>query len=89
MIEKQLTLINKLGLHARAANKLLDTTSQFSCDIKIQYNEKTVDAKSIMSLLLLAAPVGSELIFHIEGDDEQNAIIAIENLIARRFDEAE
>lgn len=87
MIKQTLKLQNKLGLHARAANKLLDTTSQFASNISIQFGDKQADGKSIMAVMLLAAPCGSELTFIIEGRDEKAALNAIEQLIADRFGE--
>ncbi|NNC54154.1 MAG: HPr family phosphocarrier protein [Pseudomonadales bacterium] len=89
MISRKLTLINKLGLHARAANKLLDVTGQFSSNIQVSHGSNCANAKSIMSVMLLAAPVGSELVFEIEGSDEAAAADAIEALIAARFGEGE
>ncbi|MBE9397280.1 HPr family phosphocarrier protein [Pontibacterium sp. N1Y112] len=89
MIEKKLEIINKLGLHARAAAKLTGVTSRFSSDIKIAKEGRQVDGKSIMSVMMLAASIGTELTFCIEGDDEQDAMEAIETLVNNRFDEEE
>jgi len=89
MIEKQITIINKLGLHARAAAKLIGTTSRFTSDIKISKDGRQVDGKSIMSVMMLAASKGTELTFTVEGHDESDALDAIEVLIQNRFDEAE
>ena len=89
MIEQSVTLINKLGLHARAANKLLDTTCRFQSSIRLNFNGKEADGKSIMSVMLLAAPVGSEIILTINGDDESDMLEAIIQLINNRFDESE
>lgn len=89
MIEKNVTIINKLGLHARAAAKLIGTTSQFGCDIRINKSGRVVDAKSIMAVMMLAASKGTELILTTEGDDEQLAMDAVLNLINNRFDEDE
>lgn len=89
MITKTLILQNKLGLHARASNKLLDITTQFSSAITIEFNNKQADGKSIMSVLLLAAPVGSELTFTAEGSDEIAMIDAISSIINDRFGEDE
>ncbi|NNL56337.1 MAG: HPr family phosphocarrier protein [Pseudomonadales bacterium] len=89
MITRKLTLVNKLGLHARAANKLLDVSSQFASDILITHGDNTANGKSIMSVMLLAAPFGSELTFVFEGADEEQAAAAIEQLIAGRFGEEE
>ncbi|WP_428033553.1 HPr family phosphocarrier protein [Amphritea sp.] len=89
MLEKQITIINKLGLHARAAAKLINVTSAFSSDIKITKDGRTVDGKSIMSVMMLAASKGTELVITTSGEDEQQAIDAIELLINNRFDEEE
>ena len=88
MIEKTVTLINKLGLHARAANKLLDTTGRFESSVRISFNGKEADGKSILSVMLLAAPVGSELTIVTEGKDEADSMQAIVDLIKRRFEES-
>ncbi|GGB83657.1 phosphocarrier protein HPr [Marinobacterium zhoushanense] len=89
MIEKQLTIINKLGLHARAAAKLINTTGHYSSEIKIDKQGRVVDGKSIMAVMMLAASKGTDLIFRISGDDEEEAMTAIETLINNRFDEPE
>lgn len=88
-ITKQLTIINKLGLHARAASKLVATATRFSSRIQINRNGQLADAKSIMSLLMLAASKGTELEFIIDGDDAEAALADIEALINNRFDEPE
>ena len=64
------TVVNTLGLHARPAAKVVDCAARYASDIKLIYNEKEVDAKSIMSVLLLAAPCGAELSLKINGADE-------------------
>lgn len=89
MITTKLTVINKLGLHARAAAKLATTCTRFSSNIKISINSKMAEGKSIMSLMLLAAAKGSELELVVEGEDEQKAIEAITRLVSERFDEHE
>ncbi len=89
MIEKKLTLKNKLGLHARAAAKLVQVAEQYKSDIKIVKDSVEADGKSILGVLLLAAPVGSELIFRVDGEDEEQAIKAIEDLIEDKFGEEE
>ena len=89
MIKKKVFVKNKLGLHARASNKLVELTTKFSSDIFIEYNEKKVDAKSIMSILLLAASKGSELNLIIDGDDEKEASYLIEQLFNNYFEENE
>jgi|TARA_B100002019_G_C21222452_1_gene575492 phosphocarrier protein HPr len=89
MIKKKVFVKNKLGLHARASNKLVELTTKFSSDIFIEYNDKKVDAKSIMSILLLAASKGSELNLIIDGDDEKEASYLIEQLFNNYFEENE
>ena len=87
MIKKNITIINKLGLHARAAAKLLDVASRFHSESKIIKSNSSVNAKSIMGLMMLGASKGTELEFVVEGDDEKEAITAIEELINNRFGE--
>ncbi len=89
MIETELTLVNKLGLHARAAAKLAATAGNFTCTIRAGKDGKLVDAKSVMSLMLLAASNGTTLNFQFDGEDEQKAHDAIRALIAKRFGEEE
>ncbi len=89
MIETQVTIINKLGLHARAAAKFVSCTSAFSSKVQAGTNGKLVDAKSIMSVMMLAAGQGTVLDLKIEGADEDAALEAIQALIDNRFDEAE
>jgi phosphocarrier protein len=89
MINKSLTIINKLGLHARAAAKLTNLAARFSSKTELTANNKTVDCKSVMSLMLLAASQGTAIELRAEGEDEALAMNAIEELINNRFDEAE
>ncbi len=89
MIEKTLTLQNKLGLHARAAAKLVQLSESFQSEIRIIKDNTEANGKSILNVLLLAAPVGTELLFRVTGDDEADAIAAIESLIEARFEEDE
>lgn len=89
MIEKQVTIINKLGLHARAAAKLVSTTSAFSADIKLGKDGNMVDGKSIMSVMMLAASKGTDLLITFDGEDEAQAMEAVLTLINNKFDEGE
>ncbi|MGI1677232.1 MAG: HPr family phosphocarrier protein [Cellvibrionaceae bacterium] len=89
MIKHHIIIINKLGLHARAAAKLAKTSSQFSSSIKIGSKHSSVDGKSVMSLMLLAASKGTELEIICDGKDEDSAIDAIIHLINDRFGEGE
>jgi phosphocarrier protein len=89
VITENITIINKLGLHARAAAKLVATASHYGSKVQIQKDARQADAKSIMAVMMLAAAKGSELTFSIEGSDEQAAWEAIKTLINNRFDEEE
>ncbi|MGB0732788.1 MAG: HPr family phosphocarrier protein [Pontibacterium sp.] len=89
MIEQELEIINKLGLHARAAAKLTSLTGRFSSDIKITKDGRQVDGKSIMSVMMLAASKGTVLTFELNGDDENEAFDAISALVNNYFDEGE
>lgn len=87
MIEKTQIIINKLGLHARAAAKLSHLANMFNANIYLIYNEDKVNAKSLLGILTLAASVGNEIILQASGDDEQEAITAISDLFNCKFDE--
>ena len=89
MIRTQATIINKLGLHARAAAKFVGCASSFSSSVKAGKDGQLVDGKSIMSIMMLAAGKGTVLDLEIQGNDEKEALAAIEALIENRFDEAE
>jgi len=89
MIKDKVTIINKLGLHARAAAKFVATTSRFLSDVQISKNGQQVNGKSIMGVMMLAASQGSELELEINGEDEASARDAIVALINNRFDESE
>ncbi|MBW3671523.1 MAG: HPr family phosphocarrier protein [Acidobacteria bacterium] len=89
MITKELEIRNKLGLHARAAAKLVHMAARFSSDVKVRKGEEEVDAKSILGVLLLAAPKGSTLVLTADGSDEEDAVRSIEELFDAKFDEAE
>lgn len=89
MIETKVSLINKLGLHARASAKFVATTARFQSKIDVSYKKKTINGKSIMGVMMLAATQGTELILHIDGPDEQAMETALLELIALRFHEIE
>ena len=89
MIERELAIQNRLGLHARAAAMFVQTASRFRSAVRIRKNGEEVDGKSILGILLLAASEGTKIIVSVEGDDEKDAFAAVEDLIARRFDEEE
>ena len=85
----QITIINKLGLHARAASKLVTLAANYDCDIKILYKSKKANGKSIMGVMMLAAGKGSIISIITDGIDENQALEELEKLINNRFDEAE
>lgn len=87
--EREFIIINKLGLHARAAAKLVTEASRFACDVKINRGNRTVSGKSIMGVMMLAAGKGTSVKLIAEGSDAEAALDAIGALIARRFDESE
>ena len=87
MIRQQIEIINKLGLHARAAAKFVTTASEFKSDIHLINGDQQVNGKSIMGVMMLAAAKGTKLDLMVEGEDEQQAVEAIVELINNRFDE--
>ncbi|MGD9984194.1 MAG: HPr family phosphocarrier protein [Porticoccaceae bacterium] len=87
MIKCELTIVNKLGLHARAAAKLAATAGRFASSIQTGRDGRLVDAKSVMSLMLLAAAQGTTLEFIFDGSDEAEAQESVAALIAARFHE--
>ena len=89
MIERDIEIRNKLGLHARAAAKFVHTAARFRSDIKVRKGEEEVDGKSILGILLLAAGRGSTIRVRAEGEDERDALDAVEKLIEGKFDEVE
>ena len=89
MIKTELTVINELGLHARAANKLQNTCAQFSSHIQIVHNGRMADGKSILSLMMLIAAKGAALDLTVDGEDEERAVAAITQLINERFGESQ
>ena len=89
MIERSVTIINKLGLHARASSKFVSLASKFHSQIELSRGTKIVNAKSIMGVMMLAAAKGAELTLKVDGDDEIQAMEALIKLIENRFDEAE
>ena len=88
-IRKTLMVVNKLGLHARAAAKLVELASRFGARISIRREEREADAKSIMRVMMLAASKGTNIEIVARGDDAAEAVDAIERLVAGRFEEPE
>jgi phosphocarrier protein NPr len=89
VLEKQLTIVNKLGLHARAATKLAQLSKQFDAKITLSLDGKAADASSIMALMLLAGGQGKQVSLQVEGEDAQAALNAVSQLINDKFEEAE
>lgn len=89
VVEREVTIINKLGLHARAAAKFVTTASRFESEIQLVRGHRQVNGKSIMGVMMLAAGRGTKLIIIASGQDENNAIEHLEELINNRFGEEE
>ncbi len=89
MIEEEVEIVNKLGLHARAAAKLVKVASSFYSDIKISRSDKSINAKSIMGLMMLAAGKGAMVVITVDGVDENQAMMELKRLIKDRFGEPE
>jgi phosphotransferase system HPr (HPr) family protein len=89
IVTKKLTIINKLGLHARAASKLAQLCQQFTATISLELEEKEADANSIMDIMLLAGGQGKKVKVTAQGVDAPQALKAISQLISDKFDEGE
>jgi phosphocarrier protein len=89
MISRKVTIINKLGLHARAATRLVNCASAFESELWLKNREKTINGKSIMGVLTLAAGKGSRLEIKADGPDQEEALQAAIDLISDRFGEDE
>lgn len=89
MIEKTIEIVNELGLHARAAAKLVHLTGTFTSEVILANGGEQVDGKSILGILLLAAPKGTTITVCCQGDDENEAMESIAQLFADRFGEAQ
>lgn len=87
MIERELMIANRLGLHARATAKLVQILSGFRCSATLTAKGRDVNAKSIMGVMLLAAGQGTPVILRVDGEDEVAAADAVSALFERRFDE--
>jgi len=89
MLQQEVEIVNKLGLHARASAKLTQVAAQFGSNVWVSRNGRRVNAKSIMGVMMLAAAQGSRIIIETEGPDEAEAMQAVVRIIAGRFDEDE
>ena len=86
-LTKELTIVNKLGIHARPAALFVKTANRFACDIFVEKDGEKINGKSIMGLMMLAAGPGCKLKVHAEGHDASQALSEIETLLSRKFDE--
>ncbi len=89
MLKDTLTIVNKLGLHARAAAKLVKLASTFSSDVYLKRKQREVNGKSIMGVMLLAAGKGAEIELSVSGEDEEQAFKKIAELVKNGFGEEE
>jgi len=88
-IEKSLTIVNKLGLHARAATQLVQLANQFEAEIMLNKDDKEANANSVLGLMMLESAQGAQVKVVVTGPDAENAMAAVETLIAGRFNEDE
>ena len=89
MLEQEIEIVNKLGLHARAAAKLVSTAGQFTSEVQLRKGHQEINAKSIMGVMMLAASIGTVLTLKTNGSDEQQAMDALVELINDKFGEGE
>ena len=89
MVEKRVMIKNKLGLHARAAVKFVNTANRFSASVHIDKDSQEIDGKSILGILTLAATQGTTIVLRCSGKDEEAACAALVQLISERFGEKE
>jgi phosphocarrier protein len=89
MQQREVEIVNKLGLHARASAKLTQLAGQHQCEVWMSRNGRRVNAKSIMGVMMLAAPKGSRVMIETSGPDEEEAMNGIVRLIAEKFGESE
>jgi phosphocarrier protein len=89
MLQQEVEIVNRLGLHARASARLTQVAGQFRSEVWVSRNGRRVNAKSIMGVMMLAAAKGSRIVLETDGPDEAEAMRALETLIAERFGEDE
>lgn len=88
-LSQSIEIINKLGMHARAAAKFVNTASSFSSHVDVERNGHRINGKSIMGVMMLAAAKGSSITIHTSGDDAEDCMQALTTLVNNRFDEEE
>ena len=89
IVETNITITNRVGLHARPARLLVQTAAQFQSQIQLRHGDKTTNAKSIVGVLKLGAVMGDTLLLRAEGEDAEKALDALTNLALHKFDEQE
>ena len=89
MLKKEITITNKLGLHARASAKLTKLAGSFNCDVWMSKGERRINAKSIMGVMMLAAGLGSQVVLETDGAQEEEAMTALLALIQDKFGEGQ
>jgi len=87
MITKKLTVLNKLGIHARPAAQFVRVASRFQADVTVEKDDESVDGKSIMGLMMLAVGCGADVTVTVDGPDEEAALAALEELVQGKFGE--
>jgi phosphotransferase system HPr (HPr) family protein len=87
--ETRVVILNKVGLHARPATRLVQTAAQFQASIQLKFGDKVANAKSIMGVLKLGAEMGDTLVLRTEGEDAEEALKTLSELVRRKFDEEE
>lgn len=87
MITKKLTVLNKLGIHARPAAQFVRVASRFQADVTVEKDDESVDGKSIMGLMMLAVGCGADITVSVDGPDEEATLAALEELVRGKFGE--
>lgn len=89
LVQKEMTIVNRLGLHARAATLLVKLANQFDANITLKQNDKEAPANSVLALMMLESSQGKQIEVSCDGEDAEQAMIAVEELIANKFNESE
>ena len=89
MIRTEITIVNRLGLHARAAAKFVTEASRFASSVRLERSGQQVNGKSIMGVMMLAASLGTRLELEVSGEDEERAAVSLQELVNDRFGEPE
>lgn len=89
VVEMHVTITNKVGLHARPAGLFVQTAARFQSKVQVEHGEKTANARSIIAVMKLGASQGDTLLLRVEGEDAEEAVRALVDLVQRKFDEGE